>query len=60
MTAKILIVDDVATNRIVLKVKLTEACYETIQAEDAASAIAATRRERPDAVLLDLVLPDPP
>ena len=58
MTAKILIVDDVATNRIVLKVKLTEACYETIQAEDAASAIAATRRERPDAVLLDLVLPD--
>lgn len=58
MTAKILIVDDVATNRIVLKVKLSEACYETIQAADAAGALAAARRERPDAVLLDLVLPD--
>lgn len=58
MTAKILIVDDVATNRIVLKVKLTEAFYETIQASDAAGAIAAARRDRPDAVLLDLVLPD--
>ncbi len=29
MARRILIVDDVATNRIVFKVKLGEACYET-------------------------------
>lgn len=58
MTAKILIVDDVATNRIVLKVKLSEARYETIQARDAAEALSVARTAHPDAVLLDLVLPD--
>ncbi len=50
--------DDVATNRIVLKVKLAAAYYETVLAATGAEAIAIARRVRPDLVLLDVELPD--
>jgi two-component system cell cycle response regulator len=39
MTGRILIVDDVATNRIVMKVKLVEACYSVEQADSGAVAL---------------------
>ena len=58
MAGKILIVDDVATNRIVLKVKLASAFYETIQASCGAEALQIARDIRPDLVLLDVELPD--
>ncbi|MEZ5779272.1 MAG: diguanylate cyclase [Paracoccaceae bacterium] len=58
MAGKILIVDDVATNRIVLKVKLASAYYETVQAASGTDAITLARQERPDLVLLDVELPD--
>jgi two-component system cell cycle response regulator len=58
MVGKILIVDDIATNRIVLKVKLTAAGYLPIMAHDGAACLAAAVRERPDLILLDLMLPD--
>ncbi|WP_108853300.1 diguanylate cyclase [Albidovulum aquaemixtae] len=58
MTGRILIVDDVATNRIVLKVKLATAHYETVQASDGAEALALAREMRPDLVLLDIELKD--
>ncbi|WP_126974679.1 diguanylate cyclase [Frigidibacter oleivorans] len=58
MAGRILIVDDVATNRIVLKVKLANACYDTLQAADGQEALLLARRHRPDLVLLDLRLPD--
>lgn len=58
MAGKILIVDDVATNRIVLKVKLAGACYETIQAATGETALRLARIERPDLILLDMQLPD--
>ena len=58
MSGRILIVDDVATNRIVLKVKLATAHYETIQAAGGAEALALAREMRPDLVLLDVELPD--
>ncbi|QCO56364.1 diguanylate cyclase [Pseudorhodobacter turbinis] len=58
MAGKILIVDDVATNRIVYKVKLGAACYAPILASDGASCLALARSEKPDLILLDLVLPD--
>ncbi len=58
MTGKVLIVDDVSTNRIVLKVKLTAAGYQTVMAADGASCLAVARSERPDLILLDFGLPD--
>lgn len=58
MIGKILIVDDVSTNRIVFKVKLTAAGYSAVMAADGASCLSLARSERPDVILLDLMLPD--
>lgn len=58
MPGKILIVDDVATNRIVLKVKLSGARYETVQASTGEEALRLIAQESPDLVLLDVQLPD--
>lgn len=58
MAGKILIVDDVATNRIVLKVKLASAAYETVQAANGTDALRTARATRPDLILLDVQLPD--
>ncbi|OWY09695.1 hypothetical protein B6V74_06665 [Thioclava sp. F42-5] len=58
MPGTILIVDDVATNRIVLKAKLTGARYNTLQAASAAEALALATTERPRLILLDITLPD--
>ena len=58
MDGKILIVDDVATNRIVFKVKLGAACYNTVMASGGEECLRIARAERPDLILLDLMLPD--
>lgn len=58
MGGRILIADDVATNRIVLKVKLASAFYETFQAASGTETIARARSEHPDLILLDVELPD--
>lgn len=58
MSARILIVDDVAANRIVQQARLSAAFYEPLLAADGASCLAIAREERPDLVLLDLDLPD--
>ena len=58
MVGKILIVDDVSTNRIVMKVKLAAAGYQPVMASDGASCLAAAKRDKPDLILLDLMLPD--
>jgi len=58
MSRRILIVDDLATNRIILKVKLNAACHETIQAVDGKSALKTAREEQPKLILLDMMLPD--
>ena len=58
MTGRILIVDDVATNRIVLKVKLEAVFYQALMAATGAQALQISRAERPDLILLDLLLPD--
>jgi two-component system cell cycle response regulator len=60
MSGKILIVDDVATNRIVLKVKLAAAWYQPLLAADGATALHLARTERPDAILLNDHLADMP
>lgn len=58
MTGRILVVDDVATNRIVMKVKLSAACYEVVQASSGAEALEKAGTERPDLILLDVLMPD--
>ena len=58
MVGKILIVDDVAANRIVMKVKLTAAGYRPVTAANGAECLRAAIAERPDLILLDLALPD--
>jgi len=58
MVGRILIADDVATNRIVLKVKLMAACYDVIQASGGTEALELARSENPDLILLDLMMPD--
>lgn len=58
MIGKILIVDDVSTNRIVFKVKLTAAGYHTVMAADGEDCLRTALAEKPDIILMDLFLPD--
>ena len=58
MSGKILIVDEVATNRIVLKVKLSTAHFDVVQASGGADALRAAARERPDVILASATLGD--
>lgn len=58
MSGKLLIVDELASNRIVLKVKLSGAHYEVIQAASAPEAIRRARREIPGLVLANTRLSD--
>ena len=58
MAGTILIVDDIATNRIVLKVKLADACYETLQCATGQEALRLARAASPDLILLDQMMPD--
>ncbi|MCC5999710.1 MAG: diguanylate cyclase [Pararhodobacter sp.] len=58
MSGKILIVDDLATNRIIVKAQLTAAFHQCLQASDGCTALEIARREQPAAILLDVMLPD--
>jgi len=58
MAGRILVVDDVATNRIILKAKLSLACYDVLLAADGRAALAVAAAARPDLILLDLTMPD--
>jgi two-component system, OmpR family, KDP operon response regulator KdpE len=55
---KVLIVDDEIAIRRLLKAALARAGYRLVEAENAREAINAVHIDRPDAVLLDLGLPD--
>lgn len=54
----VLIVDDDAAIRRLLRQTLERAGYRVVDADDARTALAAVERHEPDAVLLDLGLPD--
>ena len=58
MTGRILIVDSVPTNRIVLRVKLAAAFYDVVQASSGTAALASLGQNRPDLVIAAAALPD--
>ena len=58
MPGRILIADDIATQRIGLRVKLASACYDVLQATSGTEALDVVRRHRPDLVIAADSLPD--
>lgn len=54
---KILIVDDDATMRLVLRARLHAKNYEIVFTVDSYQAVSAARREQPNLVILDIGLP---
>lgn len=54
---KILVVDDSATERHVMKALLSSHGYEVITAESGEEAIVKAKSELPDLVLMDVVMP---
>ncbi len=57
MTGKILIVDDVATNRRVLRAILEKDYYTICEATNGAEAIKIVDAQSPDLILLDVMMP---
>lgn len=57
MTARILVVDDIRTNIKVLEAKLTSEYYEVIAASNGPEALEAAVNQKPDLILLDVMMP---
>lgn len=57
-TKKILVVDDEANVRQLVKSYLEKDGYQVLEAADGATALQLARREHPDLVVLDLMLPE--
>ena len=55
--AKILVVDDIAINLELQKAYLTAAGYEVIEAKSGQEALQKVRDEKPDLILLDVMMP---
>jgi twitching motility two-component system response regulator PilH len=55
--ARILIIDDSPTEIFALKRILEGAGYEVLSASNAESGLAKTRKEKPDLILMDVVMP---
>ena len=57
MPGRILVVDDVATNRIVMKVKLSAARYDVVPAVSGAEALEIARAGGIDIIIMDMMMP---
>ena len=55
--ARILVIDDEAPIRLLCRVNLEAAGMQVREAEDGLVGLAAARDERPDAILLDVMMP---
>ncbi len=58
MTARVLIVDDIAANVRLLQAKLEADYYEVLTASDGRTAIATAIADQPDIILLDVMMPE--
>ena len=56
---RILIVDDEPAIRLICRINLQFEGFETLEAEDGQAALALAERERPDLILLDVMMPPP-
>ena len=57
MTARILVVDDIEANVRLLEAKLSAEYYDVLTASDGPTALAVAAAEKPDIVLLDVMMP---
>jgi two-component system cell cycle response regulator len=57
MSARILVVDDIETNRRLLEARLSAEYFEVIEAADGAQALERARADAPDIILLDVMMP---
>ncbi|MDO9473542.1 MAG: PleD family two-component system response regulator [Caulobacter sp.] len=57
MSARILVVDDIEANVKLLEARLTAEYYEVLTASDGPTALALAASEKPDIVLLDVMMP---
>ena len=55
---KVLIVDDVISNVLLLKVLLTNEKFKIVTAGNGTQALEQVKKENPDLVLLDVLMPD--
>ena len=58
MKKKVLVVDDNGNNLLLEKDLLEVAGFEVFEADNACSAIAIARKEKPDIIIMDVRLPD--
>jgi CheY-like chemotaxis protein len=57
MSKKVLIVEDVADVRMMMKILIETQGYETITARDGYEAVEKAKEFRPDLILMDLMMP---
>ena len=57
MSARILVVDDIETNRRLLEARLSAEYFEVREACDGETALASVRADAPDLILLDVMMP---
>lgn len=57
MSARILVVDDLEANRRLLEAMLTADYYEVLEASRGEEAVQLAKREKPDLILLDVMMP---
>jgi DNA-binding response OmpR family regulator len=57
MAAKVLVIDDEAPIRLLCRVNLEAEDMEVLEAEDGTEGLELARREKPDVILLDVMMP---
>lgn len=58
MNARVLVVDDIESNIRLLRDKLTHEYFSVITANSGAQALERAKRDRPDIILLDVMMPE--